>query len=623
MTDGPLLWYLNRATGVTLLVLLTLVLVLGMVAARGRAGGRVPAFATQAVHRRLAAVAAGLLVAHVAAAVLDTFVTIRWWEAVVPFVGDYRPLWLGLGALALDVGAVVVVSSLARARLGHRGWRALHLTAYAAWALSVVHGLGTGSDQGVAAAAAGAWWGLPLTLGCVAVVAATAVWRVAGSGSGMTGVGVADGLAAGPPHDGGGGMTSPVPVPRRVDVRPGPLLLAGIDDGPSLAAHRDRWGAPAGLDVDALVAACAEVDLRGRGGAGFPFARKLATADRHSRPGNRPSVVVNLAEGEPASAKDHALALHRPHLVLDGAAAAARALRARTVDVVLPGERPAVGAAVGRAVAERAARRAGERVRWRLRRAEPRFVSGQESAVLELLDGREGLPVTTWRPATVRGPAGRPALLSNAETWAHVGVLALAGTAAVRRLGTPDEPGTRLLTLAAPDRAPRVVEVPQGTRLADVVGPAAGGPLLLGGFHGSWVARAGDLRVSASSAAAHGVSLGAGVVLVPAAGGCPVDLTAAVVRHLAGESAGRCGPCVLGLPALAGAVEALAAGAGSAEACARGAGLVAGRGACAHPDGTARLVASLLRALPEEVARHEQGACGVAAARGAAAGVTR
>ncbi len=175
MTDGPLLWYLNRATGITLLVLLTVALLLGMLATGGQARGRVPAFAAQALHRNVGLVALGLLLAHVATAVADTFVSIRWWEALVPFVGTYQPLWLGLGALALDVVLVVVVSSLARARLRYRGWRALHLTAYAAWAMSLAHGIGFGSDTG---AAAGAWWGLPLSLGCAGAVLVAALVRV-------------------------------------------------------------------------------------------------------------------------------------------------------------------------------------------------------------------------------------------------------------------------------------------------------------------------------------------------------------------------------------------------------------------------------------------------------------
>ena len=111
--------------------------------------------------------------------------------------------------------------------------------------------------------------------------------------------------------------------------------------------------------------------------------------------------------------------------------------------------------------------------------------------------------------------------------------------------------------------------------------------------------------------AAAGLALGAGVV-IPALGGCPVRMTAAIVRYLAGESAGRCGPCLNGLPALAGAVDDLAALDRSPQArseIATLAGLVERRGACAHPDGTARLVRSLIAACPAEVAAHERGEC--------------
>ena len=146
ITDGPLLWYLNRSTGLVLLVLLTLTTLLGVVAT-GHSGRWVPAFVSQALHRNLALWSVTLLGAHVTTAVVDTYVDIRWWQAVVPWVGaTYLPLWLGLGTLALDVLALVVVTSLARARLRHRSWRAVHLLAYAAWAVSVGHSLGIGTD---------------------------------------------------------------------------------------------------------------------------------------------------------------------------------------------------------------------------------------------------------------------------------------------------------------------------------------------------------------------------------------------------------------------------------------------------------------------------------------------
>jgi len=146
--DGPFLWFLNRGTGLVLLVLLTTAAVAGIFATRGRAGGRVPRFVTQTVHRDLALVSSVLLGVHVASAVADTYVDIRWWQAFLPVGATYKPLWLGLGALTLDVLLLVVVTSVLRQRLPHRAWRALHLTTYAAWGLSVAHGLGIGTDTG-------------------------------------------------------------------------------------------------------------------------------------------------------------------------------------------------------------------------------------------------------------------------------------------------------------------------------------------------------------------------------------------------------------------------------------------------------------------------------------------
>lgn len=146
MTDGPLLWYLNRATGVVLLVLLTLSVVLGVLAMGGRPGRAVPRFVSQSLHRNIALISVVALVVHVVTAVVDSYVDIRWWQALVPVGATYKPLWLELGTLALDLFAVVVISSLLRGRLGHRPWRAVHVLSWAAWAAAVAHAAGIGTD---------------------------------------------------------------------------------------------------------------------------------------------------------------------------------------------------------------------------------------------------------------------------------------------------------------------------------------------------------------------------------------------------------------------------------------------------------------------------------------------
>lgn len=422
--------------------------------------------------------------------------------------------------------------------------------------------------------------------------------------------------------------------PDVVDVTPGPMLLSGIADGPSLAAHRVRQGPLPEADAGALLAVLAPLAVRGRGGAGFPLARKIDTvlAHRSRRPGRRPVVVVNAAEGEPASAKDSALLDVAPHLVLDGAVLAARALGAGTVHLVTSVDRPWAGAAAARAVAERD----DHGIRWSRHEAQARFVSGQARAVLELFSGRSGLPVTSWVPESMSGHRGRPTLLSNAESFAHLAAAVHVGADRYASYGTPQEPGTTLLTLTEPagpdgsfggssggsgragvDGVPvvgvRVVEVCHGDAASQVLSAQAlANPVLVGGFHGAWLSPRDvpALRWSNAHLRALGASLGAGCVITLARGQCPVEETARIVTYLAAESAGRCGPCFNGLPALADEVRGLAEGADTRRRIAELTGLVRGRGACAHPDGTARIVTSLLTTLDGEVEEHLDGRCG-------------
>jgi methionine sulfoxide reductase heme-binding subunit len=145
--DGPLLWYLNRSTGVVTIVLLTLTTVLGVLAIGGRPAGRVPRFVTQAFHRNVALLSLLLLVVHLVTAVLDTFVEIKWFEVFIPFVGSYEPLWVGFGAIATDLMIIAIVTSLFRTRMKHNLWRGLHVTTYALWALAIGHGIGVGTDM--------------------------------------------------------------------------------------------------------------------------------------------------------------------------------------------------------------------------------------------------------------------------------------------------------------------------------------------------------------------------------------------------------------------------------------------------------------------------------------------
>jgi sulfoxide reductase heme-binding subunit YedZ len=168
--DGPILWYLNRGSGAVTLVLFTLTVVLGVLSLGGRPARRVPRFVVQSLHRNAALLAFVMLGAHVVSAVVDEYVDIRWWQAFLPFGAAYEPLWLGLGAVALDLLLVIAVTSMLRRRLADRTWRLLHQLAWPMWGLSLAHGIGMGTDL------RDGWW--LVTLACGVAVAAALVWRL-------------------------------------------------------------------------------------------------------------------------------------------------------------------------------------------------------------------------------------------------------------------------------------------------------------------------------------------------------------------------------------------------------------------------------------------------------------
>jgi Ferric reductase like transmembrane component len=166
------LWYLTRGFGLVALILLTATMVLGLTQAVRFARPGWPRFVVSALHKNASLVALVLLVIHIVTSVLDSYAQIRIVDVFIPFVSSYRPVWLGLGALSLDVLLAVLVTSLLRERLGYRAWRAVHWAAFACWPLAVVHGLGTGSDTKLG-------WVLVIDVVCVGAVLAALWWRLA------------------------------------------------------------------------------------------------------------------------------------------------------------------------------------------------------------------------------------------------------------------------------------------------------------------------------------------------------------------------------------------------------------------------------------------------------------
>lgn len=176
IATGSFNWYLTRATGMVALLLLTGAIVLGIVEVRRLTSPRWPRFVVDALHRNVALLAMAFLGLHVLTSVLDSFASISLLDAVIPFAGSYRPFWLGLGAIALDLLIAVTITSLLRRRIGYAGWRAVHWLTYASWPIALVHGFGTGSDVHSV-------WLLGLSVGCLVSVLAAVTVRLAANSS--------------------------------------------------------------------------------------------------------------------------------------------------------------------------------------------------------------------------------------------------------------------------------------------------------------------------------------------------------------------------------------------------------------------------------------------------------
>jgi NADH:ubiquinone oxidoreductase subunit F (NADH-binding) len=407
-----------------------------------------------------------------------------------------------------------------------------------------------------------------------------------------------------------------------------PRLLPPVQAGKrpqSLDAHlarhgtlpyRDRSGTAG--NPGALVRAIEEAGLTGRGGAGFPVHRKLrAVLEAAGKRGRPPTVIANGAESEPASEKDATLLWLAPHLVLDGLQLAAEAVGADTAILVTHADREHdVAGRLRQALQERLAARL-DRVPVQLAATPARFLAGQETALVNQLGGGPAIPTFMPPRITERGLNANPTLVQNVETLAHLALIARRGPRWFREVGTAREPGSMLATLRRADGRPRIIEVPLGMPLRDLLGDALTGPepaVLLGGYHGMWLpaAKAASLTLDNGSLEPAGARVGAGIVISLPPDRCGLVETARVVRYLALESAGQCGPCLNGLPRIAATLAELASGRsrpGSREDLERWSGLVTGRGACHHPDGTARFVRSALRTFANEVSRHQRGQC--------------
>ncbi len=423
-------------------------------------------------------------------------------------------------------------------------------------------------------------------------------------------------------------MTATSPDLRRDDVG-APRLLAGWFATEAPADHTEHVARYGPLPLEALARRPGRVELietvrraglRGRGGGGFPTARKLTAV---ASGGGGRIVVANGCEGDPAGVKDRVLLELAPHLVIDGIVLAAAAVRAREA-VLCVAEGGLQAARIDGALAERVA---AEPVAVRVVEVPHRYVASEESALVRFLTRGDARPTTTPPRPAQRGVHGRPTLVDNVETLAHLALIARYGDAWFRACGTAMASGTTLVTIGGAVWSPGVYEIEYGMSVGAVL-DEAGGPaapasaVLVGGLGGAWLPlpAANDVPFTPDDLRAAGADGGgvAALAVLPHRA-CGVAETARVLRFLAAQSARQCGPCMFGLPAIADDLGALAAGRGGQAALSRlreRLGVVRGRGACAHPDGAVALARSALDVFADDVAAHAAGApCSSAALR--------
>jgi NADH:ubiquinone oxidoreductase subunit F (NADH-binding) len=426
-------------------------------------------------------------------------------------------------------------------------------------------------------------------------------------------------------------MNAPAPVqglPRLI-MPGGPLALADHLDRYGPLPLPDGRGGSGWAGAGRLIAEVDRAGLVGRGGAAFPAGRKLRAVAGHSRgPGPRRAgavVVANGAESEPASAKDKMLLTRAPHLVLDGIAAAADAVGASRGYLTLHAGSDELALQLAAAVAERAGL---DPVPVEIVVGAGGYLASQETALISQLNA--GPPKPSFVPPRPfqKGAHGRPTLVQNVETLAHIALIARFGADWFREVGYPGtaagsvpevQPGpgaagSALVTVTGAVHGPGVYEIALGTPLGELV-QRAGGPseqpqaVLAGGYLGGWLPypEALDVPLTDPALRAAGAAFGPGVLVLLGESACPLAETAWVASYLASQSARQCGPCLNGLPALAATLRQLAFGRPDARALGWAEQLmtlVTGRGACHLPDGTAKFVASALAVFSGELHRH-------------------
>ncbi len=361
-----------------------------------------------------------------------------------------------------------------------------------------------------------------------------------------------------------------------------------------------------------VVALAQRWDLKGRGGAGFPFALKLQAVAESSSRLIRPAVVINATESEPLSFKDRFLLTYYLDLVLEGAVLCARALRGTCVYLVTHDDTERSSGLMESV--KRFSKVVGVKIEVVL--TPPALVSGQETSVVAAVNG-ESKPVPRMQPprVSVSGVRGRPTLLSNAETYARLSQ----ANRIERRDGTGDKSASLpyLGTVHLKTGESYIVEVDSSQSVSDIF-DVLRAPLnessiyLVGGYFGRWF-RGDDQRMRTPISVPkkdQGIGFGGGLLVEVDRQSCLGGEVAFVSRWLSQQSALQCGPCKHGLPQVADEFERLVVGkSGDMEKVLRWTSQIRGRGGCSLPDSVCDLMESFSETVPEEIRAHQSGTC--------------
>ncbi|HEY6471190.1 MAG TPA: NADH-ubiquinone oxidoreductase-F iron-sulfur binding region domain-containing protein [Candidatus Dormibacteraeota bacterium] len=386
----------------------------------------------------------------------------------------------------------------------------------------------------------------------------------------------------------------------------------------TLETHTSMFGRRPVVEPHTLLDALDAGGLRGRGGAAFPTGTKWRAVMNHVSSAGA-VVIANGAEREPASDKDRTLMLLRPHLVLDGLEHAAETFGARRAIVYTSRADDDVRRSLRVAIGERRLS-VDTPVFIEIATGPNRYVAGEETALIARVSGRLAKPRVVPPRPYAEGVDGVPTLVQNVETLAHAALIARRGASWFRSAGTPRTPGTVLLSVTGCVASPGVFEADATATTRDLAGRAGGliaepGAVLMGGYSGRWLPAGAimDIPIDVDALRSAGASLGAGIIAILPVDACGVVETDRVLAYLASESARQCGPCHVGLPALADTFHRVATGRarqGALDTLTRWSEDVLGRGACQHPDGAARFLISGMQVFGADLRQHlRNGAC--------------